>query len=95
MLKAYEAFGKYDRDGAVRLSINEDRIDLINEWYKKATVLDSHGVAQEWKPWHDEIEDLHEAMESYLALKNNPHSTEEVLQDIQTTIATHVRGKKR
>lgn len=95
VLTSYEVFRHFDKDGSVAKSIDEDRMDLIDEWHKKATVYGPNKEVKKWEPWHDEIEELYSNMKKYLELKKSPHSREEVLRDIQATLSYQVRGYRR
>ena len=85
----------YDTEGSIARAIDNNDMATIEKRYRDSYSYRADRTLERREPWHDAIFEVDMHMEEYLKLKAEPHSIDEILEDIQAVMAYQNRGRKR
>ena len=95
VIEAYKKYQEYDTDGSIAKAIDNNDMATIEKRYRDSYSYRADRTLERREPWHDAIFEVDMHMEEYLKLKAEPHSIDEIMEDIQAVMAYQNRGRKR
>lgn len=95
VIEAYKKYQEYDTDGSIAKAIDNNDMATIEKRYRDSYSYRADRTLERREPWHDAIFEVDMHMEEYLKLKAEPHSIDEIMEDIQAVMAYQNRGRRR
>lgn len=93
VIDAYKEYEKYDKNGIIAKAIDENDMEEIEKCFRSSFSYSGDNTIERKELWNEAILQIKICMENYLRVKAEPHTVDEVMEDIKATMAYRTEAR--